>query len=68
VQAANGNVVKTDFGQGGGVPSTPTWIGVHQIHQLTYGVLAIAHHQRGLATCRSDQFVAHDEQAVIMAG
>ena len=68
MQAADGDVVKTDFGQRCGVTFTPAWVGIDQVDQLAHGVLAIAHHQRRLAPCGGHQFVAHHQQAVIVAG
>ncbi len=44
MQATDGDVVKTDFGQGGGVAFTPARVGIDLIDQLAHCVLAVTHH------------------------
>ena len=68
MQSGDGDVVKTNFGERGGVARAAARIGIHQIDQLAHGVLAISHHQRGFSACRCNQLVAHHQQTVIVAG
>ena len=68
MQAADGDVVKTDFRQRGGMAFTPARVGVDLVDQLSHRVLAVAHHQRRLAACGGHQLFAHHQQAVIVAG
>ena len=44
--------------------ATP-WIGIDFVNQFFHGMGAIAHHQRWFAPGSSNQFVAHDQQAVV---
>ena len=66
-QARLGNVVKADLGQGRGVAGAAAGVGVHQVHQLAHGVLAIANHMRRVTAGGGHQSVAHHQEPEVAA-
>ena len=51
------HVVKTNFGQRGGVALTAPWVGIDPLDQLAHRVLAVSNHQGRFAACGCHQFV-----------
>ena len=66
-QATAGNIVKADFGERGGMSIAPARIGIDHVHQLRHGMHAVAHHFGRIAPRSGHQFVAHHQQAKIVA-
>ena len=67
VQPCNGNVVKADPRERGGMAGAATRIGVDLVDQLAHRVHAVTHHQRGLAAGGGHQAIAHHQQPVVVA-
>ena len=66
-EAGSCNVVKTDFGEGRGVPATTAGVLVDLLHQLRDGVHAITHDLGRVTSGRRNQLVAHHQQTKIVA-
>ena len=66
-QAAAGNIVKSDFGQRGGMTVAPARVGIDHVHQLGHGVHAVTDDFGGVAPRCGHQFVTHHQQAKVVA-
>jgi hypothetical protein len=67
-QAGEGDVVKADFGQRGGVAFAAPRVAVDQLDQLANAAHAVADDHRRFAPGGGDELVADDQHAVILAG
>ena len=68
LQPHHGDVVKTDFGQRGGMAFAALGILVDQVHQLAHRVQAVADHLRRVPPRGGHHRIAHHQQAEVATG
>ena len=66
-QASQCNVIKTNFGERGGVARAASRVFVDRLYQLANGVHTVAHHIGWVAPCSGHQLVTYHQQAKVVA-
>ena len=68
LDSCNGNFIQAKFAQCTAVTLATQGVAVFNFDQLGNGVHAVPNHRRRFAACGRHQFVAHHQEAIIVAG